>query len=95
MTQTLSAKPEEEVKIEDESEDTDTGSEGEGDNEKMPELTDMANSLLEDSAAKSKQSRGEKKARKAMSKLGLKLVSFACVYFTLSFTLISPLRYRA
>lgn len=41
-------------------------------------LVDNANALLEDVAAKSKQSRSEKKARKAMSKLGLKLVSWLC-----------------
>lgn len=77
MTQTHSAKPEEEVKIEDEeSEETESGSEVEGDENKRAELTDMANTLPDDAASKSKQTRGEKKARKAMSKLGLKPVSF-------------------
>jgi len=77
MTQSaVVEKSEDEVKIEDQgtgSEDSgdesDTLETGEGEN-----LTAAANALLEDAASKSKQSRGEKKARKAMSKLGLKLI---------------------
>lgn len=38
-------------------------------------LAAAANAMLEDAAGKGKQSRSEKKARKAMSKLGLKPVS--------------------
>lgn len=38
-------------------------------------LTAAANAMLDEAAGKGKQSRSEKKARKAMSKLGLKPVS--------------------
>jgi len=73
MTETLSTKPEEEN-----AQDSGTDSDGE---DSIPELEDTAGGDVaaagdEDSTgSKSKQSRGEKKARKIMSKLGLKQVA--------------------
>ena len=73
------AKTEEEVKNE-------SGSDSDSDEESLPELEDTAGQtqganplaaaagLNEDLVSKAKQSRGEKKARKIMSKLGLKQV---------------------
>merc|ERR1712083_847102 len=82
MTETLTAKPEEE------SNENDSGTDSEGDDESIPELVETAGEaggdaavsaaaagLGEDASSKAKQSRGEKKARKIMSKLGLKQVT--------------------
>ena len=86
------AKTEEEVKNE-------SGSDSDSDEESLPELEDTAGQtqganplaaaagLNEDLVSKAKQSRGEKKARKIMSKLGLKqvkLLSFkaSLIYYT-------------
>merc|ERR1712054_356966 len=76
MTETLTTKPEEE------SNENDSGTDSEGDDDSIPELGEAAGDaavsaaaaagLGEDAASKAKQSRGEKKARKIMSKLGLK-----------------------
>merc|ERR1712021_261808 len=82
MTETLTTKPEEE------SNENDSGSDSEDDdNDSIPALEETdgdAPAVVEsvggvavppgDDASKSKQSRGEKKARKIMSKLGLKKV---------------------
>ena len=58
-----------------------TGSDDSGDESDTNEAGDSgnlaaaANALLDEASGKGKQSRSEKKARKAMSKLGLKPVS--------------------
>jgi len=82
MTETLITKPEEE------SNENDSGTDSDGDDDSIPELEDTAGETLaaagdaavtaaaaEDASSKAKQSRGEKKARKIMSKLGLKQVT--------------------
>jgi len=82
MTETLTTKPEEE------SNENDSGTDSDGDDDSIPELEETAGETHEDAAAtvaaaglgedassKAKQSRGEKKARKIMSKLGLKQVT--------------------
>merc|ERR1711892_404830 len=83
MTETLTTKPEEE------SNENDSGTDSDGDDDSIPELeetaADTANDaavtaaaaagVVEDASSKAKQSRGEKKARKIMSKLGLKQVT--------------------
>merc|ERR1712177_190797 len=83
MTETLTTKPEEE------SNENDSGTDSDGDNDSIPELEETAGEtaggdaavtaaaagLGEDASSKAKQSRGEKKARKIMSKLGLKQVA--------------------
>ncbi|KAH7640624.1 nascent polypeptide-associated complex subunit alpha [Dermatophagoides farinae] len=82
MTQTIvDEKPEEEVKIEDQvsgsEESEDESDAGEGTEEQKDEnLAAAAANILsqDDAGSKGKQSRSEKKARKAMSKLGLKLI---------------------
>jgi len=73
MTEALSTKPEEEPQV-----DSDTDSDGE---DSIPELEDTEGAKDggvvggdDITAGKSKQSRGEKKARKIMSKLGLKQI---------------------
>jgi len=65
----------------------DSGTDSDGDDDSIPELeetdqtgekpaeTDVAAALNEEMVSKAKQSRGEKKARKIMSKLGLKQVA--------------------
>jgi len=86
MTNTATAqKPEEEIKAEHEGSATDTDSD-ENDSDGVPELVgddgvagaddkDKGNALFDESGSKVKQSRSEKKARKVMSKLGLKQVT--------------------
>merc|ERR1712096_198891 len=83
MTETLTTKPEEE------SNENDSGTDSDGDDDSIPELEETAGEtaedaavtaaaaagLSEDASSKAKQSRGEKKARKIMSKLGLKQVT--------------------
>merc|ERR1712168_1274738 len=79
MTETLTTKPEEE------SNENDSGTDSDGDDDSIPELGETAGDaavsaaaaagLGEDATSKAKQSRGEKKARKIMSKLGLKQVT--------------------
>merc|ERR1711963_103782 len=83
MTETLTTKPEEE------SNENDSGTDSEGDDDSIPELEETAGEaggdaavsaaaaagLGDDASSKAKQSRGEKKARKIMSKLGLKQVT--------------------
>merc|ERR1712036_122258 len=83
MTETLTTKPEEE------SNENDSGTDSDGDDDSIPELEETAGEtagdaavsaaaaagLGEDATSKAKQSRGEKKARKIMSKLGLKQVA--------------------
>lgn len=81
QTETVPPKKKEEVKNES------AGSDSDSDEESIPELEDTAGQtqgpnpvaaaagLDEDLVSKAKQSRGEKKARKLMSKLGLKQVS--------------------
>merc|ERR1711981_327361 len=83
MTETLTTKPEEE------SNENDSGTDSDGDDDSIPELEETAGEtagdaavtaaaaagLGEDMVSKAKQSRGEKKARKIMSKLGLKQVT--------------------
>merc|ERR1712189_110236 len=83
MTETLTTKPEEEAN------ENDSGTDSEGDDDSIPELEETAGEaggdaavsaaaaagLGEDASSKAKQSRGEKKARKIMSKLGLKQVT--------------------
>merc|ERR1712217_567494 len=80
MTETLTTKPEEE------SNENDSGTDSDGDDDSIPELEETAAGdaavtaaaaagLGEDASSKAKQSRGEKKARKIMSKLGLKQVT--------------------
>jgi len=80
MTEALSTKPEEEPQ----DQDNDSGTDSDGDDsipelENTPGAADGSSSvpaLSEDiNVLKSKQSRGEKKARKIMSKLGLKQVA--------------------
>ena len=81
LTEINSTKPEEE------NEALNSGTDSEDDNDSIPELeetdntgekatgdTDVAAALNEEMVSKAKQSRGEKKARKIMSKLGLKQV---------------------
>merc|ERR1712183_864593 len=71
-----------------ESNENDSGTDSDGDDDSIPELEETAGETHEDAAAtvaaaglgedassKAKQSRGEKKARKIMSKLGLKQVT--------------------
>merc|ERR1712129_286587 len=74
---------------EEESNENDSGTDSDGDDDSIPELeetaADTANDaavtaaaaagVAEDASSKAKQSRGEKKARKIMSKLGLKQVT--------------------
>merc|ERR1712129_509428 len=74
---------------EEESNENDSGTDSDGDDDSIPELeetaADTANDaavtaaaaagVAEDASSKAKQSRGEKKARKIMSKLGLKKVT--------------------
>merc|ERR1739838_223758 len=83
MTETLTTKPEEE------SNENDSGTDSDRDDDSIPELEETAGEtaedaavtaaaaagLSEDASSKAKQSRGEKKARKIMSKLGLKQVT--------------------
>merc|ERR1712142_1229380 len=81
MTETLTTKPEEE------SNENDSGTDSDGDDDSIPELEETAGDAAGDptaagavgtagdEASKAKQSRGEKKARKIMSKLGLKQVA--------------------
>merc|ERR1712013_234490 len=84
MTETLTTKPEEE------SNENDSGTDSDGDDDSIPELEETAGEtaggdaavtaaaaagLGEDASSKAKQSRGEEKARKIMSKLGLKQVT--------------------
>merc|ERR1712012_755531 len=78
MTETLTTKPEEE------SNENESGSDSDGDDDSIPELEETAGegagegdvkAVGDDAANKAKQSRGEKKARKIMSKLGLKRVT--------------------
>merc|ERR1712026_386678 len=83
MTETLTNKPEEE------SNENDSGTDSDGDDDSIPELEDTAGDVAgdaavsataaaglgEDASSKAKQSRGEKKAGKIMSKLGLKQVT--------------------
>merc|ERR1712177_97707 len=83
MTETLTTKPEEE------SNENDSGTDSDGDNDSIPELEETAGETAGgdaavtaaaagaagDDASKAKQSRGEKKARKIVSKLGLKQVA--------------------
>ena len=79
LTEVLDAKPEEAS--------NDSGTDSEGDDDSIPELEETAGEAAAeaavagaagaagDDANKAKQSRGEKKARKIMSKLGLKQVA--------------------
>merc|ERR1711868_348078 len=78
MTETLTTKPEEE------SNENESGSDSDGDDDSIPELEETAGegagegdvkAVGDEAANKAKQSRSEKKARKAMSKLGLKPVT--------------------
>merc|ERR1712168_185435 len=69
-------------KPEEESNENDSGTDSDGDDDSIPELEETAGEtaaaaagLGEDASSKAKQSRGEKKARKIMSKLGLKQVT--------------------
>jgi len=88
MTNTVTAqsgKSDDDIKQENEGSATETDSEESEDD--VPELTDIqenkeqtggsgvANALFDESGSKAKQSRSEKKARKVMSKLGLKQVT--------------------
>lgn len=84
QTEALSKKPAEEEKA-----SADSATDSDSDNESIPELEDTAGAgqtqgqsplaaaagLNEELVSKAKQSRGEKKARKIMSKLGLKQVA--------------------
>ena len=89
MTEIIDSKPPKE----DEAQDSGTDSDGE-DADSIPELEETqggaegaaaveavaaAAGLGEEGVSKNKQSRGEKKARKIMSKLGLKPVSYCCI----------------
>merc|ERR1712004_501356 len=65
LTEVIDTKPEEV------SNDNDSGTDSDGDEDSIPELEETSG----DDASKAKQSRGEKKARKIMSKLGLKQVA--------------------
>merc|ERR1712211_152587 len=78
MPETLTTKPEEE------SNENESGSDSDGDDDSIPELEETAGegagegdvkAVGDEAANKAKQSRGEKKARKIMSKLGLKQVT--------------------
>merc|ERR1711970_575924 len=81
MTEVLSTKPEEE------SNENDSGTDSDGDDDSIPELEETSGDAAgdasvggavatgDDASSKAKQSRGEKKARKIMSKLGLKQVA--------------------
>merc|ERR1712198_66980 len=80
-TEVIDTKPEEA------SNDNDSGTDSDGDDDSIPELEETAGDAggdptaagavgtAGDDASKAKQSRGEKKARKIMSKLGLKQVA--------------------
>ena len=72
------------TKPEEESNENESGSDSDGDDDSIPELEETAGegagegdvkAVGDDAANKAKQSRGEKKARKIMSKLGLKQVT--------------------
>merc|ERR1711955_82718 len=75
------------AKLEEVSNDNDSGTDSDGDDDSIPELEETtgeagadtavagAAGAAGDDASKAKQSRGEKKARKIMSKLGLKQVA--------------------
>merc|ERR1712088_1021461 len=69
LTEVIDTKPEEA------SNDNDSGTDSDGDDDSIPELEETAGDTAGDEASKAKQSRGEKKARKIMSKLGLKQVA--------------------
>merc|ERR1712189_74349 len=81
LTEVIDTKPEEA------SNDNDSGTDSDGDDDSIPELEETtgdaggdptaagAVGTAGDDASKAKQSRGEKKARKIMSKLGLKQVA--------------------
>merc|ERR1712212_706362 len=81
LTEVIDTKPEEA------SNDNDSGTDSDGDDDSIPELEETAGDAAGDPAAagavgtggdeasKAKQSRGEKKARKIVSKLGLKQVA--------------------
>jgi len=81
LTEVIDTKPEEV------SNDNDSGTDSDGDDDSIPELEETtgdatgdaavagAQGTPGDDASKAKQSRGEKKARKIMSKLGLKQVA--------------------
>jgi len=80
MTEALSTKPEEK----EQEEAAGSGTDSEGDDSDIPELEEtagtgeggaVASGAGDDLSGKGKQSRGEKKARKIMSKLGLKQVT--------------------
>ena len=75
MTEALTTKPEEETN------ENESGTDSDGDDDSIPELEETAGEgsgdtvkVGDEAANKAKQSRGEKKARKIMSKLGLKQV---------------------
>jgi len=88
MTNTVapqSGKSDEEIKVEQEGSATDTDSD-DNDSDEVPDLVENASgdkeksgtagsALFDESGSKAKQSRSEKKARKVMSKLGLKQVT--------------------
>merc|ERR1711955_146197 len=69
------------AKLEEVSNDNDSGTDSDGDDDSIPELEETTGeagadtAVAGDDASKAKQSRGEKKARKIMSKLGLKQVA--------------------
>merc|ERR1711955_103931 len=68
------------AELEEVSNDNDSGTDSDGDDDSIPELEETtgeagAATAAGDDASKAKQSRGEKKARKIMSKLGLKQVA--------------------
>merc|ERR1711890_167090 len=75
------------AKLEEVSNDNDSGTDSDGDDDSIPELEETAGDAAGDptaagavgiggdEASKANQSRGEKKARKIMSKLGLKQVA--------------------
>merc|ERR1712014_348594 len=81
LTEVIDTKPEEV------SNDNDSGTDSDGDEDSIPELEETSGDAAGDGtaaaavgtagddASKAKQSRGEKKARKIMSKLGLKQVA--------------------
>ena len=73
--------------VEDTKEENESGTESDGDDDSIPELEETAGegeasgeggvkAAGDEAANKAKQSRGEKKARKIMSKLGLKQVCY-------------------
>merc|ERR1712008_389550 len=81
LTEVIDTKPEEASH-----EDNDSGTDSDGDDDSIPELEETSGDAAADTAvaasaaaaedaSKAKQSRGEKKARKIMSKLGLKQVA--------------------